>query len=105
LRRLGIRLVLLGAAVAVRSGAALPGVVGRVEAGALEVDGHGMEDPLHRCAALLAGRDGIVRHRLEDLEGVAFGAAVLVDRHPPSIMGLPRAPPWDARPPGGAKPI
>ena len=57
-------------------------VIGRVEARALVVDRHRVEDELQRrCAAHLARLRRRRGHRLEALERVAFGAAVLVDRH------------------------
>src|SRR5579872_5186970 len=75
---------LLAAVLPPRAAAA---VVRRVEPGALEVDGHGMQHDLERALAadraLLGGRR---RDRLEDLEQVAFGAAVLVRRHQNSLL-------------------
>src|SRR3954451_15812614 len=76
-----LRLLRVGAAVRARLGRALAGVVGGVEAGALEVHRNGVEDSLDRRAALLARGHGIVRDRLEDLELMTVAAAVLVDRH------------------------
>ena len=64
-------------------------VIGRVEAGALEVDRDRVEHPLDRFAADLAHRDRVVGHPLHHLEGVAVGAAVSVGRHeliPESII-------------------
>ena len=57
-------------------------VVGRVEAGALEVHRDGVEHLLDGAlAADLARLDRGVRNPLEDLEGMPVGTAVLVDRH------------------------
>src|SRR3954471_15330796 len=57
-------------------------VVGVVEARALEVHGHGMEDPLDRRLARRARRNRGVGHALRDLEDVPVVALVLVDGHP-----------------------
>ena len=57
-------------------------VVGGVEAGALEVDGHRVQHLAQVPAALLARLERIVAHLLEDLEGgPAVVTAILVDGH------------------------
>src|ERR687895_1352652 len=90
-RGLGLGLLLRGLRVVLvralgRRLLGLPLALGRpvvrvVEAGALEVDGDGVEDALYRRLARLAGGHGVVRDPLHHLEQVPVLAAVLVDRH------------------------
>ena len=57
-------------------------VIRRVEAGPLEVHGDGEQELLDRaCPADGARIRSRIRHLLEELEPMPFGAAVLVDRH------------------------
>ena len=53
------------------------------------MDGHRVEDPLHRRPVLLAELEGIVRHALHHLERVASLAAILVDGHGTLSIGVP----------------
>ncbi len=45
------------------------------------MDGGRAEQALGDSAALLTGVGRVIRHRLEEFENVAVGAAVFVDRH------------------------
>src|SRR3954454_17902963 len=78
--------------LALRGGALLLlAVVGVVEARALEVDGHRVEDALHGRAVLLAELQRVVGHALHPLERVASLAAILVNRHGTLSIGVPIA--------------
>src|SRR5439155_15083123 len=97
--RLRLLLVLLLRALVggVRRARLLAAVVRRVEARALEVHRHGVEDALDGGAAGRAARQRVVTHALHDLEGVPVLAAVFVDGHGESQY---RSGSWRSRRPG-----
>src|SRR6185437_8438320 len=86
LRGAAVRGRRLGAARCPR--ALLRPVVGRVEAGALEVHRHRVEDALDGGVAGGAVGERILAHTLHHLKGVAPLAAILVDRHGTLSIGV-----------------